>query len=73
MTEQKSKDWLLVNAIECWLFYFPQHEWAQQYKDLRDAIKQQVQDSDTTSVEEERTQPPSRRASSKTKAQTSQA
>ena len=73
MTEQKSRDWLTLNAIDCWLYYFPDHEWAQQYKDLRDAIQQQKEDIDTRQVEEERTQATNRRTSSKTKAPTSEA
>jgi hypothetical protein len=35
MDEIKSEDWLLLNAVECWLYYFPDHKYTPQYKELR--------------------------------------
>jgi hypothetical protein len=52
MTEQKSERWLLLNAIECWLHYFPQHQWAAQYRDLRDLIQEDVINESKSEVEE---------------------
>jgi hypothetical protein len=52
MTEQKSERWLLLNAIECWLYYFPQHQWAAQYKGLRDVLQQAVANETETKEEE---------------------
>ena len=52
MTEQKSERWLLLNAIECWLYYFPQHQWAAQYKDIRDALQEKVINESKSEVEE---------------------
>jgi hypothetical protein len=40
MEEPKSKDWLLLNAVECWLYHFPEHPMTQQYQGLRDELKQ---------------------------------
>lgn len=39
MTEQKTDNWLMLNAIECWLYHFPQHQWVPQYKVLKDALQ----------------------------------
>jgi len=36
----KSKDWLLLNAIECWLYYYAEkHEYGQAYSELRDEYR----------------------------------
>ena len=43
MTEQKTDNWLMLNAIECWLHYFPDHQWVPQYITLRDALKELVE------------------------------
>ena len=39
MTTERTKDWLILNAIECWLFNFPNHEWASEYIALREQIQ----------------------------------
>ena len=31
---QKSDDWLIKNAIGCWLHHFPDHQWTPRYKEL---------------------------------------
>jgi len=41
--EVKSKDWLLLNAVECWLFHFPKHPMTEQYQGLRDELKSPTQ------------------------------
>ena len=32
--KEKSNDWLIRNAIGCWLHHFPEHQWTEQYKQL---------------------------------------
>lgn len=54
MNEPKSEQWLMLNAVECWLHYFPDHQWTEQYKEIRDALQHTVQNSNTTQVEEQR-------------------
>ena len=51
MTEQKTDNWLMLNAIECWLHYFPDHQWVPQYITLRDALKELV-DKENQPIEE---------------------
>ena len=35
MTEQKkTDDWLIRNAIGCWLHHFPDHPWTSRYEEL---------------------------------------
>lgn len=36
MPTKKSDDWLIKNAISCWLFHFgdQQHEWESRYREL---------------------------------------
>ena len=35
MTEQKkTDDWLIKNAISCWLYHFPAHPWTSRYEEL---------------------------------------
>jgi hypothetical protein len=65
-----SDNWYLLNAVECWLHYFPSHEWTPKYVELRDTLQQSIQDSNPTEVEEERTQPTTSRPQRKTKAET---
>jgi len=38
----KSKEWLILNAVECWLHYYstPNTPTVEQYKELRDEYKQ---------------------------------
>lgn len=38
----KSKEWLILNAVECWLHYYgnPSNPTVEQYKELRDEYKQ---------------------------------
>ena len=38
----KSKEWLILNAVECWLHYYgtPNTPTVKQYKELRDEYKQ---------------------------------
>ena len=31
---QKTDDWLIKNAIGCWLHHFPNHQWTPRYKEL---------------------------------------
>jgi hypothetical protein len=38
MEEPKTKDWLLLNAVNCWLYHFPEHPMTQQYQGLRDEL-----------------------------------
>ncbi len=37
----KSKEWLILNAVECWLHYYskPNTPTVEQYKELRDEYK----------------------------------
>lgn len=39
MTIKKTDDWLIMNAIGCWLHHFPDHPWAPRYQQL---IKREV-------------------------------
>lgn len=39
-----AKDWLLLNACECWLYYFPNHKWSETYKELKDELMKQLID-----------------------------
>ena len=32
--KEKTDDWLIKNAIGCWLHHFPNHPWASRYKEL---------------------------------------
>jgi len=34
MSDNKSDDWLIRNAIGCWLHYFPEHPWRERYEEL---------------------------------------
>lgn len=52
MTEQKSTDWLLLNAVECWLYYFPKHQWVPQYLELRDVLQEAINNKPPVEVEE---------------------
>ena len=39
----KQKEWLLLNAIECWLYYCDDAiQYAQQYRDLREEYRELV-------------------------------
>jgi hypothetical protein len=40
----KSKEWLILNAVECWLHYYstPNTPTVEQYKELRDEYKQLI-------------------------------
>lgn len=40
----KSKEWLILNACECWLHYYgdPNNSTVEQYKELRDEYKQLI-------------------------------
>ena len=49
--QERSKDWLILNAIECWLYYYPAHDWTTEYKELREAISLQMQKLDFKSEE----------------------
>ena len=33
-TNQKTDDWLIKNAIGCWLHHFPNHPWTSRYQEL---------------------------------------
>ena len=33
-TNQKTDDWLIKNAIGCWLHHFPNHPWTPRYQEL---------------------------------------
>ena len=39
MTKEKTDDWLIKNAIGCWLHHFPDHPWTPRYKAL---VKREV-------------------------------
>jgi hypothetical protein len=39
MTEKKTDDWLIKNAIGCWLHHFPDHPWTERYQEL---VKREV-------------------------------
>lgn len=55
--------WLLLNAVECWLHYFPQHEWTASYVTLRDSLQQQYTEAVTVKQEaEELSDKPAERA-----------
>lgn len=34
MNKEKTDDWLIKNAIGCWLHHFPNHPWTPRYKEL---------------------------------------
>lgn len=34
MTTEKTDDWLIKNAIGCWLHHFPNHPWTSRYQEL---------------------------------------
>ena len=34
MTQPKTDDWLIKNAIGCWLHHFPDHQWTDRMKEL---------------------------------------
>lgn len=34
LEKEKSDDWLIKNAIGCWLHYYPNHPWTDRYKEL---------------------------------------
>lgn len=34
MTTEKTDDWLIRNAIGCWLHHFPDHQWTSRYEEL---------------------------------------
>jgi hypothetical protein len=34
MNTEKTDDWLIKNAIGCWLHHFPDHPWTPRYKQL---------------------------------------
>ena len=38
-TKEKSDDWLIKNAISCWLYHFPEHQWTERYQEL---VKREV-------------------------------
>ena len=43
----KTKDWLLLNAIECWLYYCDEKfEYSTAYKELRDEYRELVSSKD---------------------------
>ena len=33
-SKDKSDDWLIKNAIGCWLHHFPDHQWTPRYQEL---------------------------------------
>ena len=45
----KSKEWLILNAVECWLHYYskPNTPTVEQYKELRDEYQQLLKDAET--------------------------
>lgn len=61
MTEQKTDNWLMLNAIECWLYHFPQHQWVPQYITLRDALQELVKQESEVKEEVEKKDPISSR------------
>lgn len=73
MSNNAEEKFYLLNAVECWLHYFPSHEWTPKYVEIRDALQHSIQDINPTEVEEERTQPAPSRAPSKAKASTPKA
>ena len=34
MTSKKSDNWLIKNAIGCFLHHYPDHDWTPRYKEL---------------------------------------
>tara|TARA_Y100000004_G_scaffold105413_1_gene118300 strand:+ start:324 stop:554 length:231 start_codon:yes stop_codon:yes gene_type:complete len=32
--KEKTDDWLIRNAIGCWLHHFPEHQWTERYQQL---------------------------------------
>jgi len=44
MTEPKDTDWMILNAINCWLHYFPDHPRTEQYKELRQRFEKPIQE-----------------------------
>ena len=52
----KSKEWLLLNAVECWLYYCDEKlEYAPAYKQLRDELRELVNSKDAPVVERSET------------------
>jgi hypothetical protein len=38
MEEPKTKEWLLLNAVSCWLHHYPDHPWTESYQALAKAL-----------------------------------
>jgi hypothetical protein len=57
MTEftAESREWLLLNAVECWLYHFPDHGWTPEYKALAAQLKQQLEAIESKSQSQKRT------------------
>lgn len=41
-TNTPAKEWLLLNACECWMHYFPNHQWVSAYQQLKDELMQEL-------------------------------
>lgn len=46
MNDTASREWLILNAIECWLYHFPDHGWTPEYKALADELRQEMKDAE---------------------------
>lgn len=53
MTDTKTQNWLLLNAVECWLYHFPKHQWVPQYIEMRDALQTLVDEEKELQEQEE--------------------
>ena len=52
MTNQPNQTWMLLNAVECWLYHFPQHQWAPAYKELSTVLQESLANNTEAKIEE---------------------
>lgn len=67
LTMNKSKEWLLLNAIECWLYYCDEQlQYTQQYKVMRDEYRELVAAHDSKDATKDEAPKPTRTTRSRT-------
>ena len=70
---KKSKEYYLHNAISCWLYHFPDHEWKGDYEKLKDEFNELVKVQERGhSAEKQRTQKTTSPKTSTKKSQSTQ-
>lgn len=63
----KTRDWLLLNAIECWLYYCDEkYEYSTAYKELRDEYRNIVAAKDSKDATKDEAPKPTRTTRSRT-------